>query len=97
MDWRDLAASQIELFQTDMEALNVLAPDHYIGAVESIPLIVPAIEQLVEQGLAYRVAGSAGEPDGDVYYDVEAAGKQSAEATTPGPWARSPACRSRDA
>ena len=81
VDWRDLAASQIELFQTDMKALNVLAPDHYVGAVEAIPLIVPAIERLVERGLAYRVAGTAGEPDGDVYYDVEAAGKHSAEAT----------------
>ena len=81
VDWRDLAASQIELFQTDMEALNVLAPDHYVGAVEAIPLIVPAIERLVQRGLAYRVAGTAGEPDGDVYYDVEAAGKHSADAT----------------
>ncbi|MDI3211198.1 cysteine--1-D-myo-inosityl 2-amino-2-deoxy-alpha-D-glucopyranoside ligase [Arthrobacter sp. AL12] len=81
VDWRELADSQIELFQTDMEALNVLAPDHYVGAVEAIPLIVPAIERLVERGLAYRVAGTAGEPDGDVYYDVEAAGKHSAEAT----------------
>ena len=81
VDWRDLAASQIELFQTDMEALNVLAPDHYVGAVEAIPLIVPAIKRLVERGLAYRVAGTDGEPDGDVYYDVEAAGKHSAEAT----------------
>jgi L-cysteine:1D-myo-inositol 2-amino-2-deoxy-alpha-D-glucopyranoside ligase len=75
VDWRELAASQIELFQTDMEALNVLAPDHYIGAVESMPLIVPAIEQLLHDGLAYRVTGTPGEPDGDVYYDVEAAGK----------------------
>lgn len=81
VDWRDLAASQIDLFQTDMEALNVLAPDHYVGAVESVPMIVPAIERLVDRGLAYRVAGSDGEPDGDVYYDVEAAGKHSAEAT----------------
>jgi L-cysteine:1D-myo-inositol 2-amino-2-deoxy-alpha-D-glucopyranoside ligase len=55
--------------------LNVLAPDHYVGAVESVPLIVPAIERLVDLGLAYRVPGTAGEPDGDVYYDVEAAGK----------------------
>ena len=75
VDWRDLAASQIELFQTDMVALNVLAPDHYVGAVESVPMIVPAIEGLVAQGLAYRVPGLDGEPDGDVYYDVEAAGK----------------------
>lgn len=77
VDWRDLAAGQIELFQTDMEALNVLAPDHYVGAVESIGLIVPEVERLVSLGLAYRVQGSNGEPDGDVYYDVEAAGKQS--------------------
>jgi L-cysteine:1D-myo-inositol 2-amino-2-deoxy-alpha-D-glucopyranoside ligase len=80
VDWRKLAASQIDLFQTDMEALNVLAPDHYVGAVEAIPMIVPAIEQLLERGLAYRVPGSDGEPDGDVYYDVEAAGKHAPEA-----------------
>ncbi len=77
VDWRDLAASQIELFQTDMEALNVLAPDQYVGAVESISLIVPEVERLVSLGLAYKVQGTNGEPDGDVYYDVEAAGKQS--------------------
>jgi L-cysteine:1D-myo-inositol 2-amino-2-deoxy-alpha-D-glucopyranoside ligase len=80
VDWRELAASQIKLFQTDMEALNVLAPDNYVGAVEAIPQIVPAIESLVQRGLAYAVAGTAGEPDGDIYYDVEAAGKHSAEA-----------------
>lgn len=79
VDWRDLAASQIELFRTDMAALNVLAPDHYIGAVEAMPLIVPAIERLLHQGLAYRVNGTPGEPDGDVYYDVEAAGKHAVD------------------
>lgn len=79
VDWRELAASQIELFWTDMEALNVLAPDHYIGAVESMPLIVPAIERLLHQGLAYRVTGTPGEPDGDIYYDVEAAGKHAVD------------------
>lgn len=77
VDWQDLAQSQIELFQTDMDALNVLAPDHYIGAVEAIPDIVPAIEQLIADGVAYRVPGTDGEPDGDVYYDVETAGKRS--------------------
>ncbi|QYF90282.1 cysteine--1-D-myo-inosityl 2-amino-2-deoxy-alpha-D-glucopyranoside ligase [Arthrobacter sp. PAMC25284] len=80
VDWRELAASQIELFRTDMEALNVLAPDHYVGAVESMPMIVPAIERLLHEGLAYRVAGTDGEPDGDVYYDVEAAGKHADDA-----------------
>lgn len=77
VDWRELAQSQIELFHTDMDALNVLAPNHYIGAVETIPDIVPAIERLIADGIAYRVQGSDGEPDGDVYYDVETAGKRS--------------------
>jgi L-cysteine:1D-myo-inositol 2-amino-2-deoxy-alpha-D-glucopyranoside ligase len=80
VDWKELAASQIELFQTDMAALNVLPPDNYVGAVESIPLIVPEVERLVRLGLAYKVPGTAGEPDGDVYYDVEAAGKHSVAA-----------------
>jgi L-cysteine:1D-myo-inositol 2-amino-2-deoxy-alpha-D-glucopyranoside ligase len=79
VDWRELAESQIELFRTDMQALNVLPPDHYIGAVEAMPLIVPAIERLLHQGLAYRVNGTPGEPDGDVYYDVEAAGKHAVD------------------
>ncbi|MCT9867975.1 cysteine--1-D-myo-inosityl 2-amino-2-deoxy-alpha-D-glucopyranoside ligase [Paenarthrobacter aurescens] len=77
VDWRELAQSQIELFQSDMDALNVLAPNHYIGAVEAIPDIVPAIERLIADGVAYRVHGSGDEPDGDVYYDVEMAGKRS--------------------
>lgn len=72
VDWRDLAAEQTALFHADMEALNVLAPDHYIGAVEAIEWIVPQIENLVEAGLAYAVSGSDGEPDGDIYFSVEA-------------------------
>lgn len=74
VDWRDLAAEQIELFHADMEALNVLAPDRYVGAVEAIPDIVPEIERLIDAGLAYRVPAADGEPAGDVYYDVVAAG-----------------------
>ncbi|HKU10511.1 MAG TPA: cysteine--1-D-myo-inosityl 2-amino-2-deoxy-alpha-D-glucopyranoside ligase [Sinomonas sp.] len=70
VDWRTLAKQQIALFQTDMEALNVLAPDRYVGAVESIPWIIPEVERLVEEGLAYQLAGAEGEPDGDIYYDV---------------------------
>ena len=70
VDWRTLAHGQIALFQTDMEALRVLAPEHYVGAVESIPWIVPEVEKLLAEGLAYTLGGSEGEPDGDVYYDV---------------------------
>ncbi len=55
-DWRELAISQTALFHADMEALKVLAPEHYIGAVESIEWIVPEVQKLIEAGLAYPVA-----------------------------------------
>ncbi|MHA7189682.1 cysteine--1-D-myo-inosityl 2-amino-2-deoxy-alpha-D-glucopyranoside ligase [Arthrobacter sp. MDT2-16] len=72
VDWQDLAAGQIALFREDMEALNVLPPDRYIGAVESIDWIVPVVEDLVGRGLAYAVHGREGEPDGDIYFDLDA-------------------------
>ncbi|GAA3685585.1 cysteine--1-D-myo-inosityl 2-amino-2-deoxy-alpha-D-glucopyranoside ligase [Arthrobacter ginkgonis] len=73
VDWRELAIGQTELFRRDMEALNVLPPTRYIGAVEAVAWIVPAVEDLVARGLAYRVPGEGGEPDGDVYFDAQAA------------------------
>ena len=83
VDWRTLAHQQIALFQSDMEALHVLAPDHYIGAVESIPWIIPEVEKLLDAGLAYQLAGAEGEPDGDVYYDVTEATRR---ADSPDAW-----------
>jgi L-cysteine:1D-myo-inositol 2-amino-2-deoxy-alpha-D-glucopyranoside ligase len=62
-DWEELAASQTELFREDMTALRVLAPDEYIGAVESIPLVLEVIEQLRDKGFVYDV-------DGDLYFAV---------------------------
>jgi L-cysteine:1D-myo-inositol 2-amino-2-deoxy-alpha-D-glucopyranoside ligase len=85
VDWQQLAADQIQLFRTDMEALNVLAPDHYVGAVESVGWIVPVVESLLGEGLAYRVPGTDGAPDGDVYFSVEAASALNPE--DPSRWA----------
>lgn len=73
VDWQILAKDQTELFRTDMEELNVIPPQQYVGAVESIEWIVPAVEDLLARGLAYRVPGTDGEPDGDVYFDSVAA------------------------
>ena len=73
LDWRALAQEQTQLFRDDMEALNVIAPDHYIGAVESIEWIVPVVEDLLRRGIAYRVPGEGSGPDGDVYFSVDAA------------------------
>ena len=86
VDWRELAVAQTALFHADMEALNVVAPGRYIGAVEAIEWIVPQIEALVEAGLAYPVASVGDEPDGDIYFSVEAASAASPRGGIDGPW-----------
>jgi L-cysteine:1D-myo-inositol 2-amino-2-deoxy-alpha-D-glucopyranoside ligase len=53
-----------------MEALRVLPPDAYIGAVEAIPLIVPMIEQLQESGSVYDVGPTGSEEGTDLYFSV---------------------------
>ena len=63
VDWRDLAESQIELFRADMSALRIIAPAHFVGAVEAIPRIVTLVEQLEAVGAVYSV-------DGDRYFSV---------------------------
>lgn len=64
VDWRELAAQQTALFREDMAALGVIPPDVYVGAVESIPAVVEAVELLLATGAAYRLE------DGDVYAAV---------------------------
>jgi len=76
VDWRELAASQTDLFRGDMEALRIVAPDHYLGAVETVPDVVRAVERMLADGAAYRVGpGTDGFGDGDVYADLAADGR----------------------
>ena len=63
IDWSDLAGQQIDLFRSDMIALRVIPPAHYIGAVEAIPLVVTAIADLQVQASIYPV-------DSDLYFSV---------------------------
>jgi L-cysteine:1D-myo-inositol 2-amino-2-deoxy-alpha-D-glucopyranoside ligase len=62
-NWVALATREIALFREDMTALRVLPPTDYIGAVESVPEITEAIQQLLDDGSAYRLGD-------DIYYDV---------------------------
>jgi L-cysteine:1D-myo-inositol 2-amino-2-deoxy-alpha-D-glucopyranoside ligase len=66
VDWAELAAEQTQLFREDMEALNVLPPSHYVGAVESIPLITELVADLQARGVVYAVED---EHAGDLYLD----------------------------
>ncbi|MFE6870545.1 cysteine--1-D-myo-inosityl 2-amino-2-deoxy-alpha-D-glucopyranoside ligase [Kitasatospora sp. NPDC057692] len=63
-DWVALAERETALFREDMTALRLLPPAHYIGAVESIPWIVPLVQKLLASGAAYEL-------DGDIYFSVE--------------------------
>ena len=62
-DWRALADRETALFGEDMTALGVIPPRDYVGAVESIPQVVHAVDTLRAGGAAYEV-------DGDVYFSV---------------------------
>lgn len=64
VDWQKLAFSQIELFRSDMSALHILPPAHYVGVVEAMPLVVDAISKLHEAGATYLV-------DEDLYFSVK--------------------------
>ncbi|GLY00115.1 MULTISPECIES: cysteine--1-D-myo-inosityl 2-amino-2-deoxy-alpha-D-glucopyranoside ligase [Actinoplanes] len=68
-DWVVLAMRETALFREDMEALRIIPPAHYVGAVESIPSIVTHVISLLDQGAAYRLDDGTG----DIYFDIAAA------------------------
>jgi L-cysteine:1D-myo-inositol 2-amino-2-deoxy-alpha-D-glucopyranoside ligase len=65
-DWIVLAMRETALFREDMEALRILPPAHYVGAVESIPVIADEVVTLLDAGIAYRLDDGTG----DVYFDI---------------------------
>jgi L-cysteine:1D-myo-inositol 2-amino-2-deoxy-alpha-D-glucopyranoside ligase len=59
------------LFREDMEALRVIPPQHYVGAVEAMGEISELVGKLLAQGAAYRVD----DPEyPDVYFDTSVTG-----------------------
>ena len=65
VDWVELAERETELFRQDMTALRVLPPTHYVGAVESIQLVVDLVKRLQDAGAVYQV-------EDDLYFSVTA-------------------------
>lgn len=64
VDWRELAASQVELFTSDMEQLRILAPETYRSVSEAMDSIIAVVQTLHERGRAYPVeAPDAEGPD----------------------------------
>jgi L-cysteine:1D-myo-inositol 2-amino-2-deoxy-alpha-D-glucopyranoside ligase len=68
-DWVVLGMRETALFREDMEALRVLPPTHYVGAVEAMSEISELVGKLLAAGAAYRID----DPEyPDVYFDSTA-------------------------
>lgn len=64
LDWSDLAEAQINLFKSDMSALRVIPPDHFIKVTESLSIIEGFIKRLDKNGYLYEI-------EHDYYFAVE--------------------------
>jgi L-cysteine:1D-myo-inositol 2-amino-2-deoxy-alpha-D-glucopyranoside ligase len=64
VNWSDLADAQIDLFKSDMSALRIIPPQHFIKVTESLPIIEDFIKRLEKNGYLYEIAG-------DYYFVVE--------------------------
>ena len=62
--WESLATSQIELFKGDMTDLHILPPENFIGAVESIPLVIQAVKIMQNRSAIYELSK-------DLYFRVK--------------------------
>ncbi len=68
-DWVVLGMRETALFREDMEALRVVPPRDFVGAVEAIPEIVEMVAKLLAAGVAYRVEDTG---HADIYFDRSA-------------------------
>ena len=70
-DWVVLGMRETALFREDMEALRVVPPRDYIGAVEAMPEVAEQIAKLLAAGAAYRLD----DQHPDIYFDHTATGR----------------------
>lgn len=63
VDWQELASQQIDLYRSDMTALHVAPPQHFIPATTVMDLIDIAIQRMDKNGYVYRL-------ENDIYFDI---------------------------
>ena len=68
VDWRELGNEQTDLFRSDMEALRVIPPDHYVGATEAIDEVIEFVQKLFDKGAAYQISAEDDPDYQDVYF-----------------------------
>jgi L-cysteine:1D-myo-inositol 2-amino-2-deoxy-alpha-D-glucopyranoside ligase len=75
VDWRDLAAEQVELFRADMERLSIVPPDFYVAVTDTIDEIADAALRLSTSGFGYPVDSDGAAAD--LYFDNAVAAERS--------------------
>lgn len=53
--WTRIVDDQLEIYRKDMQALNIMAPDHFVGVVENIDTINDEIEETINRKLTYQL------------------------------------------
>ena len=54
-NWQSIVQSQLEVYRSDMSALNILPPDHFVGVMENMELIISRIGQTISNDLSYQI------------------------------------------
>lgn len=63
-NWKELGNFWTKRYLSEMRALNVLPPTHYVKATDSIAKMIQIIKALIKRGFAY-------ERDGNVYFEIK--------------------------
>ena len=54
-NWQSIVESQLDVYRSDMSALNILPPDHFVGVMENMELIISRIGQTISNDLSYQI------------------------------------------
>ena len=54
-NWQSIVDSQMDIYRTDMTALNILPPDHFVGVMENMDLIISRIGETISKDLSYQI------------------------------------------
>ncbi|MDO4686966.1 MAG: cysteine--1-D-myo-inosityl 2-amino-2-deoxy-alpha-D-glucopyranoside ligase [Corynebacterium sp.] len=65
VDWRELGTEQIDLFRSDMEALQVIPPQDYVSVMNTVPEVITMVQRLMSAGVVYEL-------EGDFYASIDA-------------------------
>ena len=55
INWQSIVDSQMDIYRTDMSALNMLPPDHFVGVMENMNLIISRIGETISKDLSYQI------------------------------------------